>query len=73
MPLFEYQCSHCGFCFEELVPSAEVAAPICPKCGAKKTERQLSTFSASVKAGAESCETGSCSSGACSTGTCPFA
>ena len=73
MPLFEYQCSDCNFRFEELVSSAESSAPACPKCGSKKTERQLSTFSASVKTTTGTCETGTCSSGSCSTGTCPFA
>jgi len=72
MPLFEYQCADCHFCFEELVSSAEASSPVCPKCGSKKTNRQLSTFSASVKSGGGSCETGACSSGACPTGTCPF-
>ncbi|RKX38658.1 MAG: zinc ribbon domain-containing protein, partial [Verrucomicrobia bacterium] len=47
MPLFEYTCKKCGTSFEALVSSvnAEVA---CESCGSKQTEKQLSTFSASV-------------------------
>ncbi len=67
MPLFEYQCKKCGHRFEELQKGSSAKPPKCPKCESGKTERQLSTFSASVHEGGGSCDTGSCS-----TGTCPF-
>ena len=74
MPLFEYRCTKCEHVFEELQSASDTTKPTCPKCGSKKTERILSTFSPSVKGPAGSaCDTGSCSSGACPTGTCPFA
>ncbi len=45
MPLYEYQCRKCGHSFEELRRMADAdEARECPKCGAKKTERQFSTF-----------------------------
>ena len=49
MPIFEYECLSCGFVNEALVKSAEAKAPVCPKCGHKKTEKKMSTFSAVVK------------------------
>ena len=67
MPLFEYQCKKCGHRFEELQKGVPAKSPKCPKCASGKTERQLSTFSASVHEGGGSCDT--CSF---STGTCPF-
>jgi putative FmdB family regulatory protein len=67
MPLFEYQCKKCGYRFEELQKNVSDKSTKCPKCESGKTERQLSTFSASVHEGGGSGDTGSCS-----TGTCPF-
>ena len=79
MPLFEYACRACGATFEALVSRAEADRAPCPRCGSRKTRRQLSTFSASVATGARSCASGQCSmaasacgSGGCSTGSCPF-
>jgi putative FmdB family regulatory protein len=72
MPLFEYQCKKCGHLFEELQKSASDKPPKCPKCKSGRTERQLSTFSASIHEGGGGCDTGSCSTGTCPTGTCPF-
>jgi putative FmdB family regulatory protein len=60
MPIFEYQCSECGYINEVLVPTADVAAPDCPKCGAKNTQKRFSAFSAVVKnpaAGDTKCHT----------------
>lgn len=70
MPLFEYQCGKCGHRFEYLAKSGSDAPDKCPKCGAKKPTKQLSTFSASVHEGGSGA---SCSTGSCPTGTCPFA
>jgi putative FmdB family regulatory protein len=46
MPLFEYRCGDCGDKFEKLVWSTSQSEIVCPKCGSKETERQLSTFAA---------------------------
>ena len=51
MPIYEYVCESCNAKFEKLhrsMNSSEVAE--CPKCGAKKTTRQFSSFA--VGAGA---------------------
>ncbi|HEX5410276.1 MAG TPA: zinc ribbon domain-containing protein [Terriglobia bacterium] len=48
MPIFEYTCQKCKKTFEKLVLSRDQPAPICPKCGSKRTERQFSTFATSA-------------------------
>jgi len=73
MPIYEYKCEKCGYKFDHLARTLSDIAKKCPKCGAKKPEKQISTFSASVaEGGSTSCSTGSCDSSTCSTGTCPF-
>lgn len=48
MPLYEYRCTGCGERFEVLQRMGEGAAALaCPRCGAARPERQLSTFAAS--------------------------
>ncbi|MBK6898775.1 MAG: zinc ribbon domain-containing protein [bacterium] len=46
MPMYEFACRACGAEFEELCTAAEAAAGkvACPACGARKSERKLSTF-----------------------------
>jgi putative FmdB family regulatory protein len=46
MPMYEFACRACGAQFEELCTAAEAAAGkiACPACGARKSERKLSTF-----------------------------
>lgn len=49
MPLYEYQCKECSGKFEALVSYKNADNHVeCPHCNSKETERQLSTFSASV-------------------------
>lgn len=74
MPLFEYRCAGCGSVFEHLARSAGERPAACPKCGAKKVEKQFSTFAAhqAPEAGLPGCASGSCTSGTCATGACPF-
>ncbi|MBP7829578.1 MAG: zinc ribbon domain-containing protein [Kiritimatiellae bacterium] len=74
MPLFEYRCAECGAVFEHLARSAGEKPGACPKCGAKKAEKQFSTFAArqAPEAGLPSCAGSSCSTGTCATGACPF-
>lgn len=40
MPIYEYQCKHCGHGFEALVRKSDL--PACPACGASEIERLLS-------------------------------
>ena len=67
MPLFEYQCSTCGYRFEFLASNSTMKPDACPKCGNKNIEKQLSAFKASTHEGYAG---GNGSS--CSTGCCPF-
>jgi putative FmdB family regulatory protein len=40
MPVYDYRCSACGHCFEELVRLGET--PSCPACGAGEPKKLLS-------------------------------
>ena len=42
MPIFEYECNHCGNAFETLIRSGTV--PECPKCHSTELEKMLSVF-----------------------------
>ena len=44
MPLYEYECRHCGHQFEYLVLHSSPAAE-CPACSAKDLEQLISMFS----------------------------
>ena len=47
MPIFEYLCADCGTKFEKLVRrSADTDTLVCPSCGQKHLQQELSTFSA---------------------------
>lgn len=47
MPLYEYRCTGCGERFEVLQRMGQGADSLaCPRCGAARPERQLSTFAA---------------------------
>jgi len=47
MPIYEYLCSSCGRSFEELARTMDdPEGLICPQCGSRKVERQLSVFAA---------------------------
>ncbi len=65
MPIYEYQCGACRHRFERLMSSSSVKNPACPKCG-KKTEKQLSTFSAKTEGSC--CSAPSDSGGSCCSG-----
>ncbi|MCF8034367.1 MAG: zinc ribbon domain-containing protein [Desulfarculaceae bacterium] len=48
MPIYEYKCEKCGHEYEALVMGSEDAVE-CAKCGSKKKERQMSSFSSGAK------------------------
>jgi putative FmdB family regulatory protein len=51
--MYEFTCRVCGAEYEELCTAAEAAAGkvACPSCGARKSERKLSTFASKDAAG----------------------
>ena len=58
MPLFEYVCRACDHGFEALVLGKKI--PACPSCGARRLDKQHSTFAA-VSAGPAAADvTGPC-------------
>ena len=44
MPIYEYRCQACGGRYEALVARTDRAVPHCPRCGATRAERLISTF-----------------------------
>jgi putative FmdB family regulatory protein len=32
MPIYEFQCKTCQFCFEEILPASREDIPRCPRC-----------------------------------------
>jgi len=76
MPMYEYQCAHCGHRFELLVRSmsAGKAKARCPQCGRNGAARQFSTFGVGA-GGAEppGCNPQACSASCPASGTCPMA
>jgi putative FmdB family regulatory protein len=43
MPIYDYECTHCGHGFERVMKIGE-AAPACPSCGAKETKKRIAPF-----------------------------
>jgi putative FmdB family regulatory protein len=64
MPIYEYRCATCGGRFEALLPPAERARARCPRCGAARVERLLSSFAVG-KASASERTPGPCGSPDC--------
>jgi putative FmdB family regulatory protein len=64
MPIFEYKCGKCGRISEFLEPHDSKKTKVCPHCGSRKLERQISTFVFGVKEGnskrCEACDDQSC-------------
>jgi putative FmdB family regulatory protein len=68
MPIYEYQCSHCGERFEVHQAIGEDGSELsCPKCHADEPKRLFSSFFSRGSNGVELPET-SCPT--CSSGTC---
>jgi putative FmdB family regulatory protein len=43
MPIYEYECNHCGEPFEKIVRFSEAdQIPACPKCESKDTHKKIS-------------------------------
>ncbi len=59
MPIYEYKCNNCGHDFDVLQKVGETGEHLrCPRCGAEKPTRLLSSFAASATnapAGTSSC------------------
>jgi putative FmdB family regulatory protein len=67
MPIYEYRCEDCGTKFEKLIRrSSEVPELVCPSCGEKHLQQELSTFAAHSNSGTKAAEMPSCPSGQCS-------
>lgn len=65
MPIYEYICCDCSEKCELLLLSSEETA-VCPKCGSRRLDRVMSTFSAASSDKSTSAECGTCDFG----GTC---
>ena len=46
MPIYEFQCKTCEYCFEEILPANFEAPPECPRC--KSSEAVIRLLSACV-------------------------
>lgn len=55
MPLFEYECSDCGYVFEKLVLARSAEPPECPKCGRDEVEQLFSAFATAGKGSGSVC------------------
>ena len=42
MPIYEYECSACGYRFERLQRFSDPAVDICPHCGERRVQKLLS-------------------------------
>ncbi|MEJ2510099.1 MAG: zinc ribbon domain-containing protein [Anaerolineales bacterium] len=63
MPLYGFVCEDCNDDFEELVmSSAKADDVVCPNCGSRKVQRQLSLV-AGLNSASSSISSSSCSSG----------
>lgn len=65
MPIYEYKCRGCGERFEHLHRGEET--PVCPACGGRELEKQMSVPSAPQMAGGH----GSACSTPCGERSCP--
>jgi putative FmdB family regulatory protein len=43
MPIYEFECTRCGHCFEQIM-KVGAAAPPCPACRMKETKRRIVSF-----------------------------
>lgn len=45
MPIYEYECKHCGKTFEIIARMNDTAEPLCPSCGKGRAEKRISAGS----------------------------
>lgn len=64
MPLYDYQCGHCGESFEEFRSLAERETAPCPRCGERATQA-ISSFFTNSSSGRGSAPANSGPAGAC--------
>ncbi|HEX2254573.1 MAG TPA: zinc ribbon domain-containing protein [Thermoanaerobaculia bacterium] len=70
MPLYEYRCDGCGHRFEVLQRMGEGGEDLlCPRCGAERPARQLSTFAAASGASAAASGASALTAGGCGGGS----
>jgi putative FmdB family regulatory protein len=76
MPIFEYLCEDCGTKFEKLMRNGARASfqdgiqendVLCPSCGEKHVERQISTFAAHAHGSSKESAMPMCPGGMCQT------
>jgi putative FmdB family regulatory protein len=51
MPIYEYACGACGHQFEEWQKMSDKPIRTCPKCKARKVDKQISATSFKLKGG----------------------
>ena len=51
MPTYEYACKACGHQFEEIQKMSDPPIDVCPKCGEKAAQRQISQGNFILKGG----------------------
>ncbi len=49
MPIYEYQCQHCGHQLELLQKTSEAPAKKCPECGKNRLQKQISATTFQLK------------------------
>lgn len=60
MPIYEYQCKSCDYCFERLVFAADESSSVkCPKCDSGQVEKLMSCTNALGGEKSPFCSTGS--------------
>jgi len=73
MPIYEYECAHCGHVTEAMRRMDDADQPMeCEACGSKKTARKHSVFTASTGSPAPDMPAGPCGQCGGEPGSCAF-
>ena len=51
MPIYEYDCQHCGYDFEEVQRFSDPPVELCPECGNLSAKRKVSISAFHLKGG----------------------
>ncbi|WP_041313845.1 FmdB family zinc ribbon protein [Heliomicrobium modesticaldum] len=73
MPTYDFECTHCGHQFSELVSYDKRSEVPCPKCGQKGAKALMTGFFVGKSSSPSPCGPGGCpvpTPGACSSGGC---